>query len=75
MVELLVVALFTAFFIVLLSENFYLGIWKALWAVVFSAIAETIMWNNTLNQAVVNVFAEAFLAIVMVAAVEKLADF
>jgi hypothetical protein len=70
----LIVALFTAFFIVILAENFYLGFWKAVWAVIFSAIAEAIMWNNTLNQAIVNVFAEAFLAIVVVAYVEKLAD-
>jgi hypothetical protein len=74
MESVLVVALFAAFFIVILAENFYLGFWKAVWAVLFSAIAEVIMWNNTLNQVIVNVFAEAFLAIVIVAYAEKLAD-
>jgi hypothetical protein len=74
MVELITIALFVSFFIVLLAENFYLGFWKAVWAVLFSAIAELIMWNNTVNQAVVNVFAAAFLSIVIVASVEKLAD-
>jgi hypothetical protein len=74
MESVLIVALFAAFFIVVLAENFYLGFWKAVWSVLFSAIAELIMWNNILNQAVVNVFAAAFLSIVIVASVEKLAD-
>jgi hypothetical protein len=74
MVELIAVALYVAFFMAIIIEFFYMGIWKAPWSLLLSAAGYGALGDITLRQAPVFVIASAFLSIVIVTWAEKLAD-
>jgi hypothetical protein len=71
----LTVALFSAFFLVVLKEFIYMGVSKAAWAFGFSTIGYLVLWSGTLNENAVKTVASAFLAITIATAAEKLAEF
>jgi hypothetical protein len=74
MVELIAVALYVSFFMAIIVQFLYMGIWKAPWSLLLSAAGYGSMGDITIRQAPVFVVASAFLAIIIVAWVEKLAD-
>lgn len=75
MTDIISVALFTSFFVVLLDEKLVLGIWKAGVALLFSTIGQIILWHGLINYKIINTFASAFLCLVVLAVSELLADY
>jgi hypothetical protein len=72
--EIISIALFSAFFMVILNEYVYLGYWKAWGSLVCTSIAELILWDGSINHKVVNAVAGAFLSLVIMNLIERFAS-
>jgi len=72
--EIISIALFSAFFMVLLNEYTFMGYWKAWGSLLLTSMAEIILWSGPISHKIINAVAAAFVSLVIVNLVERFAS-